>query len=31
MNTIEEIEQQIIEEFSNFDEWMDKYAYNIAL
>ena len=29
MNTIEEIEQQIIEEFSNFDEWMDKYAYII--
>ena len=31
MNTIEEIEQQIIEEFSNFDEWMDKYAYIIEL
>jgi cysteine desulfuration protein SufE len=28
---IEEIEQQIIEEFNAFDEWMDKYAYLIEL
>lgn len=28
---IEEIEQQIIEEFNVFDEWMDKYAYLIEL
>lgn len=29
--TIQEIEQQIIEEFANFDEWLDKYAYLIDL
>ncbi|MBR1516670.1 MAG: SufE family protein [Bacteroidales bacterium] len=29
--TIQEIEQQIIEEFSAFDEWLDKYAYIIDL
>lgn len=29
--TIQEIEDQIIEEFSNFSEWMDKYEYLIDL
>ncbi|GHT73743.1 Fe-S metabolism protein SufE [Bacteroidia bacterium] len=29
--TINEIQQQIVEEFSVFDEWMDKYAYLIEL
>ncbi len=29
--TIAEIEQQIIDEFANFDEWLDKYAYLIEL
>lgn len=29
--TIQEIENQIIEEFANFDEWLDKYAYIIDL
>lgn len=29
--TIQEIENQIIEEFSNFEEWLDKYAYIIDL
>ncbi|MBR4802027.1 MAG: SufE family protein [Bacteroidales bacterium] len=29
--TIKEIEQQIIEEFSIFDNWMDKYQYIIDL
>ncbi len=29
--TIEEIEQSIIDEFSNFEDWMDKYAYLIEL
>lgn len=29
--TIEENQQQIIEEFSIFDDWMDKYAYLIEL
>lgn len=29
--TIEEIEQSIIDEFANFEEWMDKYAYIIDL
>ena len=29
--TIQEIEQQIIDEFANFDEWLDKYAYLIDL
>jgi cysteine desulfuration protein SufE len=28
---IEEIEKDIIEEFSNFDDWMDKYNYIIDL
>ena len=26
---IEEIENEIVEEFSNFDDWMDKYSYII--
>ena len=29
--TINEIEEEIIEEFSVFDEWMDKYTYLIEL
>ncbi len=29
--TIQELENQIIEEFSNFSEWMDKYEYLIDL
>ena len=29
--TIQEIEQQIIDEFAVFDEWLDKYAYIIDL
>lgn len=29
--SIQEIEEQIIEEFSNFEEWLDKYAYLIEL
>mgnify|MGYP003295921261 CR=1 FL=1 len=29
--TIQEIENEIIEEFANFDEWLDKYAYLIEL
>ena len=29
--TIKETEQQIIDEFANFDEWLDKYAYLIEL
>lgn len=29
--TIQEIEQQIIDEFAQFDEWLDKYAYIIEL
>ncbi|MCQ2976111.1 MAG: SufE family protein [Bacteroidales bacterium] len=29
--TINEIEDQIIEEFSVFDEWLDKYEYLIEL
>ena len=28
---INEIEQEIIEEFSNFDDWMDKYNYLIEM
>ena len=26
--TIAETEQQIIDEFANFDEWLDRYAYD---
>ncbi len=29
--TIQEIEQEIIEEFAVFDDWMDKYNYLIEL
>lgn len=29
--TIQEIENQIINEFANFDEWLDKYSYLIEL
>lgn len=29
--TVNEIQDQIIEEFSMFDEWMDKYEYLIEL
>lgn len=29
--TIEEVQQEIIEEFSGFDDWMDKYAYLIEI
>ena len=31
MATIKEIENQIVEEFSIFDDWMDKYQYIIDL
>ena len=29
--TIKEIEEQIIAEFANFEDWMDKYSYLIEL
>lgn len=29
--TINEIQEEIIEEFSGFEDWMDKYAYLIEL
>ncbi|WP_251620165.1 SufE family protein [Odoribacter lunatus] len=29
--TIEEIEKEIIEEFTVYDDWMDKYAYLIEI
>jgi cysteine desulfuration protein SufE len=29
--TLEEIQQEITEEFAGFDDWMDKYAYLIEL
>lgn len=31
MKTIQEIEQEIIDEFAVFDDWMDKYAYLIEI
>ncbi len=31
MNNIQEIEQEIVNEFSYFDDWMDKYNYLIEL
>ena len=31
MNSIEEIQQEIIEEFEMFDDWMQKYEYLIEL
>ena len=29
--TIEEIQQEIIDDFSAYDDWMDKYSYLIEL
>ena len=29
--TLQELEQEVIEEFSVFDDWMDKYEYLIDL
>jgi cysteine desulfuration protein SufE len=29
--TIDEIQEEIVEEFSGFDEWLDKYSYLIEL
>ena len=29
--TINEIQDQIIEEFSAYDDWMDRYAYLIEM
>ena len=31
MKTIEEVENEIVDEFSIFDDWMDKYEYIIEL
>ena len=31
MNTIPEIESRIVQEFSKFDEWLDRYNYLIEL
>jgi cysteine desulfuration protein SufE len=31
MKTIQEIEQEIIDEFAIYDDWMDKYEYIIEL
>lgn len=31
MSTIKEIQEEIVEEFALFDEWMDKYEHLIAL
>lgn len=31
MNSIEEVQNEIVEEFSIFDEWMDRYSYLIDL
>lgn len=31
IKTIQEVEDEIVEEFSLFDEWMDKYEYIIEL
>ncbi len=31
MNTINEIQDQVVEEFEMFEEWMDKYEYIIEL
>ena len=30
MQTIEQVQEEIIEEFSLFDDWMDKYALKIG-
>ena len=29
--TIQEIENQIVDEFDNFDDWMDRYSYIIEM
>ncbi|TRX64567.1 SufE family protein [Carboxylicivirga sp. M1479] len=29
--TINEVQEEIVEEFASFDEWMDKYAYLIEI
>ena len=31
MSTIREVQQEIIEEFEDFPDWMDRYAYIIEL
>ncbi|MBO4397329.1 MAG: SufE family protein, partial [Bacteroidaceae bacterium] len=31
MNTIEELQQDVIEQFSDYDDWMDKYQLLIDL
>lgn len=31
MKSIQEIQQEVVEEFAVFDEWLDKYAYLIEL
>ena len=31
MNTIEENEKQIVDEFENFDDWLEKYNYLIEM
>lgn len=31
MNNINKIQDEIVDEFSDFDDWMDKYAYIIEL
>ena len=31
MKTINEIQEEVIEEFSDFDDWMDKYQLLIDL
>ena len=31
MNTLEEAKEAVVEEFSMFDEWLDKYEYLIEL
>lgn len=31
MNTIDELQQEVIDEFSDFDDWMDKYQLLIDL
>lgn len=31
MRTIDELQEEIIEEFSVFDDWMDKYSYLIEI
>jgi cysteine desulfuration protein SufE len=31
MKTIEEVQQEILEEFSVYEDWMDRYAYLIEL